>query len=531
MATYNEYYFTDTVNERVLRYDFGTDSYSPNLAKQTDFDYFTDDFEAGDALYFGTFVHGGGSIRGIKLYVGTALSATAVVFVWEYWNGSWTELPNLVNGDAMTKLGEQTVFWGIIGDWERTLVAGGTGQWVRCRIASVSNPIEGGAQSTQRIMFGNNTLTITGGTAESPLTMEDVYNEAETIESGLIVKAGHLSKPVHICYCYLKLDGYFQFLKNIIYFMQMYNPTNATGWLKLGRELDEELLMGTDGCYLYVTAGGADLAWRWSGKMHVYNSIIECPNRIYSPNFELMASQFNVKEICGGELLSFRNTDNPFEIHVEPKTMVFDEARLNKYIAWKNRTSTLVNTWVRTLCLYYGHTLTTKNCVVKKFVEVRTAGATDATWTEQFTLNLKVTDRKGNPLKEALVKCWDKQGNEVFSTVTNAEGKITEQTLTRRVYTMIYPSGSSEVFYTPHVLKISKPGFLDYEMQFTIASASDWVIALPYSWEWTVLAPFDLETEVALPEIEIAVEKLSIELEVEEVKVTGELVEESGNKN
>ncbi len=111
------------------------------------FDYFPDSFTAGQYIIFEQNMR----FWGIRLTVGTPMVADEVTFVWEYYkNGSWVAL-NVINGDALTKPGQQDVLFSIpLNGWAGQ---SNRGLQVRVRIASVTNPTEGGAQAGDYIRW------------------------------------------------------------------------------------------------------------------------------------------------------------------------------------------------------------------------------------------------------------------------------------------------------------------------------------------------------------------------------------------
>lgn len=134
----------------------------------TSFDYFPDTFTAGDYIIFEQNMR----FWGLRFYVGTPIVADSVSFVWEYYRaGVWTPI-NVINGDALTKGGQQDVFFSIpLNDW-----AGQTGKGlqVRVRVASVANPTEGGAQSTDYVRFLERAYVGTG-----KVTLDNYYAQEQ----------------------------------------------------------------------------------------------------------------------------------------------------------------------------------------------------------------------------------------------------------------------------------------------------------------------------------------------------------------
>jgi len=94
----------------------------------------------------------------------------------------------------------------------------------------------------------------------------------------------------------------------------------------------------------------------------------------------------------------------------------------------------------------------------------------------QYSFNLKVVDEEGNPIQNAIVKIYDKNNNIVVDENTDSNGKIPEQIITRGHYENAY--GNTLQDYSPHTLIISKDGYKEYTLKFTIDKKTDWTIAL-----------------------------------------------------
>jgi len=100
----------------------------------------------------------------------------------------------------------------------------------------------------------------------------------------------------------------------------------------------------------------------------------------------------------------------------------------------------------------------------------------------QYTVNLKVVDRNGNPIEGAKVVLKDKNGDEVFSVLTDANGEIEEQTATYGYYQRegdgTYTHEQIFTSYSPHTLTISHQDYPSREFKFTLDKKIDWTIAL-----------------------------------------------------
>ena len=95
---------------------------------------------------------------------------------------------------------------------------------------------------------------------------------------------------------------------------------------------------------------------------------------------------------------------------------------------------------------------------------------------------MKVVDKNGNPIQGAIVELQDKNKNTVFSELTDAEGKISEQTVTYGYYQRDGDGyfEHDEIFtsMSPHWLCVSKLGYLPYTAQFEMNRKIDWLITL-----------------------------------------------------
>jgi len=97
----------------------------------------------------------------------------------------------------------------------------------------------------------------------------------------------------------------------------------------------------------------------------------------------------------------------------------------------------------------------------------------------KYTMNLKVLDKDGNPVEGATVTLCDKDGTQIFSTTTDINGEIPEQTVLYARYKQDHPSvGTIATIYSPHKLEVKKAGYQDYQITFTLDNKIDWKIKL-----------------------------------------------------
>lgn len=126
-----------------------------NYVNTAAFDYFDDDAIADEYIIF----RGGRKFWGLDFQVGTAMSASSITLVWEYYAaGSWVSLP-VTNPNAFLSTGEQIVTFTPPRNWTSETY---NGYMIRCRISAVSGLTEGGANATNVVAYNFKALTCTG---------------------------------------------------------------------------------------------------------------------------------------------------------------------------------------------------------------------------------------------------------------------------------------------------------------------------------------------------------------------------------
>lgn len=158
---------------RIFRATGGGVNFSADLAGSSVWDYFDDSPQVNDAIYFAAY-----TLKGLKLFVGTALAGVDVDLKWEYWrDDGWQELT--VNSDGtsgLTATGERFVEFASYFRQKQGTINSVLYGWIRLRLNSFTSISEGGAQSTQKAQYDQYYLYPSGSTAEAPYTAQDVLD-------------------------------------------------------------------------------------------------------------------------------------------------------------------------------------------------------------------------------------------------------------------------------------------------------------------------------------------------------------------
>ena len=165
---------------KVLTYD-GAAFTSAYVNFETTFDYFRDDAEAGDMVYFGWQWE---AWHDLKLNIDTPLVATNIDIVWEYldYNNVWQTLTVVDNSNSFQNSGSQVVEFTPPEGWKYTRLSTGAvaryvyGSFIRARIVSVSGLTEGGANGSVMPDGLDYTMQVTGSEVLSNIYDYDVTN-------------------------------------------------------------------------------------------------------------------------------------------------------------------------------------------------------------------------------------------------------------------------------------------------------------------------------------------------------------------
>ena len=80
-----------------------------------------------------------------------------------------------------------------------------------------------------------------------------------------------------------------------------------------------------------------------------------------------------------------------------------------------------------------------------------------------YTFKVKIMDKDGNPIQNALVELYDKNNNLVFAELTDSNGETSEHSIVSITYTP-----TETIDNNPYTVKITKDGYTPLEVQITI---------------------------------------------------------------
>jgi|GEM_PF-3795474 len=493
----------------IFRYKAATSTYSANLATLSVFDYFDDNLAAGDILYIGL-AHSisgtGGShpFHNIKFYVGTPLVADAITLIWEYHSGSsWVEIPDVVDNTVnFSVTGENWVtfpippnWWGGVGN-NFHLIPGGPinvnntyAIYVRCRVVSVTNPTEGGAQSTQTVKVKDYTIDVNN---ESAATLTSIYNADVAGGWGVLTKDG----SDFVLNANLKFTGTTSFTSKQEY-LRVGTPTypwsiwspSSNASTQFGEK--DSSGYGINGSFIYYNtksvSNGNAAAWynlkMYGTKMWMTN--VGFGNFVPAGVCEFIDCIFDTWYLYMGQLISAGSVirrcmlDFTYYWYLYTGNLEIDKVFLAKAcsgilsgVGANNTINNVEFASTQQLHRYYACNVTLTNCtgLLNENIKSYSPSGTSDLWVKKrFTIDLKIQDVDGNPISGATVKCVDGQGTTVVDTTTDANGNIAQQTLTVYQKLWEYPSWSVvETDYNPFTFTISKSGYQTKIIKYTM---------------------------------------------------------------
>ncbi|MFB0523977.1 MAG: hypothetical protein ACETVZ_00425 [Phycisphaerae bacterium] len=476
----------------IFRWDESMGIYSSNLAGLSVFDYFDDACTVDDAIYF--MWTGYAQFLEIVFNVGTAFAAASHTIVWEYYGydagdggWGWHALPNVVdNTNGFTVLGINSVTWDKPPRfYDATTVNGIFAFWIRCRLSAVNTPTEGGANQTNTVKVKDDAIEFTGYTEGAPCTLEDIYNADVAGGWGRVTKQGNQYRidcrlwvgDGSIITWLSSKNEQVEFTRNLFKTFCLQNNAN----FKMG-DLDVNGIPYKGSNFLMTNYQSSSTFFtESSSKFKFYDSEIRCRGdkgqndpvnlRGVYPDFVIKRSKVDFEKtqrfiiygdaiVDGLELYNntFITNQSPTEEWVGIK---FIGPTLNAFHPHFGtpvilRNATIGDDIVRVLQNYHAQCQLINPILDWTKLTLQAVHA-DGWWKVIFGLDVHVSDyENGNDIPGATVILYDKDGTEIFSTTTDANGNIVTQEI---VYRYIYGPASSMVTYSPHKLIVKKAGY------------------------------------------------------------------------
>jgi len=370
------------------------------------------------------------------------------------------------------------------------------------------------------------TLRITGGTEGDPVTWNDVWDWDDGGGSsggdGDVPKDGGGTAKVNTFMTEHVADGMYQILKNVdfgdtstatyfqsknemVYFedAKVFNITNSAV-LEIG-DLTGDWGVSASMWRLKPTALWSIAASNQTGAiLRTYNSILRLRSDITIDIYLIWTARNFTLNPEGG------NQDKMFfhpTATISWKRCFVTDARGLYFYAnpsdWENvhchsflaglyfyESATLVNPYITGIGSYDILVIGATTGIVKDplfRISKPYISAAGGILIEQYTCNIHVTDSDGNDLSGVTVLCEDKDGGEVFSVETDAEGDIAEQTINYKQW-----AGTEEALteYSPHKFTFRHDDYPDYVME-------DVTVDHPIVWRIEMgISTSDLETSV-----------------------------------
>lgn len=493
----------------IFKYKDSTGVYSSNLSASPTHDYFDDDLAVGDIFYVGidvAYEYGSIPFHNVKFFVGTPLVADSITLVWEYHNnGVWEVIPDLIDDTTnFTVAGENWVTFPVPPNWgvSSSGIAGTfyinsthplnvnsrNAIWIRCRVTAVTNPTEGGAQSTQVIKIKDYSIDVAN---EASATMTSIYNASDDGGWGVVTR----DNRDFIINCNLKFTGTTSFTSIVEYirvgsedWAWIFSSMSATASVQFGLKdasgfgiagstfvyYTRGYTRGTTGLIYNLKAYGTKFwnagvgyaGFGWAGDIDIVDCIVDT-------NFLYFGGLINVGSVLRRVLFDFTGF-----WYLYTGNLTIDAVSISKNC--DGILSGVGNNVIENIAFdanqqvrrYYGSKVTMKNCtgiVNANIINALPSGVLDLWVKKQFTFDLTVIDNNGVGIESVSVKFVDGLGNVIDTVSTDGDGVIVQQTLTVYQKLWAYPDwGVTETDYNPFTVTITKSGYITKKIIYTM---------------------------------------------------------------
>lgn len=353
---------------------------------------------------------------------------------------------------------------------------------------------------------GTNTITATGGTELSSLDFWDLWNSSDV--NGWDVVNNTCNTQFKF-WCKIQIgDGstetwFADTMKQIVFadgisgtFLKI--TENAT--FRLGTLDNATEKITTDGCSLIYsdtsTLGTFDgdsengvillyssqimsltrwrqiKCYRWGNTSKIYNTQFLGDVRLWG---DFNAEIYNVISIG-----TKSNTIGIYQVTGDINQLLVSDHEYNADLGWTTESITINNLTARDpkTSSFFCRNLNHPIYLVNPDIDVWTftwVTSSDKVY-RQYTFDLKVIDPDGTSINNAIVSLFDNNNDEVFSVLTDAQGEIIQQTISRGYYDQA--NGNTLQDYSLHTLNIYKDNYQPYVMNITFSQKTNWEIAL-----------------------------------------------------
>ena len=407
-----------------------------------------------------------------------------------------------------------------------------------------------------------NTITVTGFTEASPCTFEDIYN------ASVINGWGVVNKPTDDSYVTKsKLvigDGstwtYFADIRKTAIFtgdvVLNYGDTLVTvkrhAYFRLG-EGDATKRSGTSGCVvdardITVNSWCVLIRGETESNVELYGSTTICER------YESLINVLNLNGLIarvydcliqgGGSAVSPRPNLDMNHVTVEDASYGISYGYQPAYpfsriivkfcdagVYWySNQVYDLYDTVFKSnnreiLTINLDATARLVDCELETWNIVWSGSPTEDGKVERaYTFKVKVTDKDGNPLQNALVELYDKDDNLVFSDLTDANGETSEHVVVSIVY-----KSTETIDKNPHTIKINKSGYTPLEAKITIYDTMKTLVwqldALDYTLD-DIMNELQAHRNAVEPNIDASISSRASESTVQDIKTAVDFIKD-----
>lgn len=349
---------------------------------------------------------------------------------------------------------------------------------------------------------GTNTITVVGFSESSPCTFEDIYNASVTNSWGVVDK---LTDDSYVIKAKLVIgDGstwtYFADVRKTVIFTSDVELDYGDVLIVIKRHAyfrlgigDVDKRSGTGGCVIDardITVnswsvlikgeeesnvelyGSTILSERYQGLLNVlnlngtiarvYDCLIQGGGSAVTPRPNLDMNHVTIEDASYGLSYGYQPA--------YPFTNIVIKFCYYGVYWYSDRVYNLNNTIIKNIEYREIHTISLKaparltDCELEKWnIEWSGSPTADAKVERAYSFKVKVTDADGNPIENALVELYDKNGNLVFAELTNSDGETSEHIIVSITYTP-----TETIDNNPYTVRITKDGYTPLEAEITI---------------------------------------------------------------